>query len=89
MVLLLPYQEPVMSDPSPAPKRSKNNSAKSKIKIAADQFLIAGIGASAGGIQALKDLFSQDGSWPYVRLLHQSLQHDLGTSKYSATDLGH
>ena len=48
-----------MSDPSPAPKRSQKNSAKSKIKIAADQFLIVGIGASAGGIQALKDRFSR------------------------------
>ena len=46
-----------MSDRSPAPKRSQKNSAKSKIKIAADQFLIVGIGASAGGIQALKDFF--------------------------------
>jgi len=81
-----------MSDPSPAPKRSKKNSAKSRIEIAAAQFLIAGIGASAGGIQALKDLFSwvsKDGGLAYLVISHQSLQHDLGTSNYSATDLGH
>ena len=71
-----------MSDRSPAPKRSQKNSAKSKIKIAADQFLIVGIGASAGGIQALKDFFiAKDGGLAYVMLLHLSLQHDLGTSK--------
>ena len=74
-----------MSDPSPAPKRSQKNSAKSKIKIAAAQFLIAGIGASAGDIQALKDFFSQLG----LPDSYLSPQHDLGAANYSATDLGH
>ena len=75
-----------MSDPSPAPQRSQKNSAKSKIKIAADQFLIVGIGASDSGMQALKDFFlAKDGRLglpgdpspvPPTRSRHIELQRD-------------
>ena len=44
-----------------------------------EQFLIVGIGASAGGIRALKDFFSQvpaDSGMAYVVILHLSPDHD-------------
>jgi two-component system CheB/CheR fusion protein len=68
-----------MSDPSPAPKKTQNDTAKSKKKVAADQFLIVGIGASAGGIQALKEFFSRvpkHGGMAYVVILHMSPEHE-------------
>jgi two-component system, chemotaxis family, CheB/CheR fusion protein len=46
---------------------------------AGDEFLIVGIGASAGGITALKEFFSQvpaDSGMAYVVILHLSPDHD-------------
>jgi PAS domain S-box-containing protein len=48
-------------------------------KPAADEFLIVGIGASAGGIQALKKFFqnvSKNSGLAYVVILHLSPDHD-------------
>src|SRR5689334_21112414 len=45
----------------------------------AEDFLIVGIGASAGGIQALKEFFQQvpaDSGLAYVVILHLSPDHD-------------
>jgi len=44
-----------------------------------DQFLVVGLGASAGGIQALKDFFStvpKDSNIAYVVILHMSPEHE-------------
>jgi len=46
---------------------------------AADDFLVVGLGASAGGIQALKEFFSkvpQDSGIAYVVILHMSPEHE-------------
>ena len=64
---------------NPNPKQSKKTAAKPTKKAARDQFLIVGIGASAGGIQALKDFFAQvpkDSGMAYVVILHMSPEHE-------------
>lgn len=55
---------------------SKKNPEKSS---APDKFLIVGIGASAGGIKALKEFFARvpaDSKMAYVVILHLSPDHD-------------
>ena len=44
-----------------------------------EQFLIVGLGASAGGIQALKSFFTEvpkDSGFAYVVILHMSPEHE-------------
>ncbi len=64
-------------------KKSKSSVAPSKSdfgeKPAPDEFLVVGIGASAGGIQALKAFFENvtaDSGMAYVVILHLSPDHD-------------
>ena len=57
---------------------AENNRKKVPPKYVAD-FLIVGIGASAGGVQALKSFFqniSQDSGAAYVVILHLSPDHE-------------
>lgn len=66
---------------SKADKESNNVSQDRAITTAQnpDEFLIAGIGASAGGIQALQTFFShvpEDSGIAYVVILHLSPDHD-------------
>jgi len=59
--------------PSDAKPESANTSA------AEEDFLIVGLGASAGGIQALKDFFAnvpEDSGIAYVVILHMSPEHE-------------
>src|SRR4051812_43676363 len=49
-----------------------------------NEFLVVGIGASAGGIQALKEFFEQvpdDSGIAYVVILHLSPDHDSQLSR--------
>src|SRR5918993_4926330 len=66
---------------------SKDSSANQNLKgkaekeeLAADEkFLIVGLGASAGGIQALKSFFTEvpkDSGLAYVVILHMSPEHE-------------
>ena len=65
-------------------KKSKSEKAKEKNNSSRepeqkDDFLIVGIGASAGGIQALKHFFENvpaDSGAAYVVILHLSPDHD-------------
>jgi len=64
-------------------KKSKPSKSKSENGVAnkseRDDFLIVGIGASAGGIQALKTFFENvpaDSGAAYVVILHLSPDHD-------------
>jgi PAS domain S-box-containing protein len=64
-------------------KRGNNRQAKStaveKLQDIPKEFLIVGIGASAGGIQALLEFFGnvpQDSNMAYVVILHLSPDHD-------------
>ena len=62
---------------SDSPKNETNN--KVSEKPAANDFLIVGIGAAAGGIQALKTFFKNvpaDSGAAYVVILHLSPDHD-------------
>jgi len=57
------------SSKSPSQGKQKND----------DKFLVVGLGASAGGIQALKDFFStvpKDSNIAYVVILHMSPEHE-------------
>ena len=61
-----------------AEKKSKQSQKKSAMPVD-DDFLIVGIGASAGGIQALKEFFSRvppDSGMAYVVILHMSPEHE-------------
>ena len=63
-----------MSNDAPAPKKSNKKQVKTD-----EQFLIVGIGASAGGIQALKSFFAQvpkNSNMAYVVILHLSPEHE-------------
>src|SRR5687768_6883408 len=61
-------------------KKSKQRNPESDAnKPRRDDFLIVGIGASAGGIQALKEFFENvaaDSGMAYVVILHLSPDHD-------------
>ena len=60
-----------------APTKAQNDGQSQS--PATDDFLIVGIGASAGGIQALKTFFGnvpQDSGNAYVVILHMSPQHE-------------
>src|SRR5262245_15887705 len=61
---------------SETPKKSEKTFIE---RLTPDGFLIVGIGASAGGIQALKDFFENvatDSGMAYVVILHLSPDHD-------------
>jgi two-component system, chemotaxis family, CheB/CheR fusion protein len=63
-------------DESPSDPESGNDLAKAAGR---HDFLIVGIGASAGGVQALKEFFEQvsaDSGVAYVVILHLSPDHD-------------
>lgn len=58
---------------------SEANQESAKTPILEDDFLIVGLGASAGGIQALKDFFDnvpKDSGIAYVVILHMSPEHE-------------
>lgn len=58
---------------------SRTKVANSEENNGDEQFLIVGIGASAGGIQALKGFFAQvpkDSGMAYVVILHMSPEHE-------------
>jgi len=58
---------------------SDANPESAKTPRPEDDFLIVGLGASAGGIQALKDFFAnvpEDSGIAYVVILHMSPDHD-------------
>ena len=58
---------------------SAANSKSAHTPIPKDDFLIVGLGASAGGIQALKDFFANvanDTDIAYVVILHMSPEHE-------------
>lgn len=60
-------------------RKSKKHTSKRDEHKSDDQFLIVGIGASAGGIQALKRFFSHvpnDSGMAYVVILHMSPEHE-------------
>src|ERR1041385_3277858 len=63
------------------PRNHKNDSADGKPARADSEknFLVVGLGASAGGVQALRDFFSQvpaESGMAYVVILHLSPDHD-------------
>src|SRR5215470_7843319 len=60
-------------------KKEKPQTAPPTSEESDDKFLIVGLGASAGGIQALKDFFSQvtkESGMAYVVILHMSPEHE-------------
>jgi two-component system CheB/CheR fusion protein len=64
-------------------KKSKSSKSKSENEASqkpeSDDFLVVGIGASAGGIQALKEFFANvpaDSGAAYVVILHLSPEHE-------------
>ena len=60
------------------PENTESNQSPEKSPIP-DKFLIVGIGASAGGIKALKEFFARvpaDSGMAYVVILHLSPDHD-------------
>jgi chemotaxis response regulator CheB len=60
-------------------KKSEPNTDTAAIKPAPGEFLITGLGASAGGIQALKDFFEhvpERSGIAYVVILHLLPDHD-------------
>lgn len=68
-----------MAKEPPIKKRKKTNTDTANIKPAPGEFLIAGLGASAGGIQAFQEFFQQVPSKSgiaYVVILHLSPDHD-------------
>jgi two-component system, chemotaxis family, CheB/CheR fusion protein len=61
------------------PETSTSDSREQSPKETDDRFLVAGLGASAGGIQALKEFFSrvpEDSGIAYVVILHMSPEHE-------------
>ncbi|MGH9956152.1 MAG: chemotaxis protein CheB, partial [Pyrinomonadaceae bacterium] len=61
-----------------ASKQAISNSQKAE-KRPNDKFLVVGLGASAGGIQALKDFFTRvpkNSDMAYVVILHMSPEHE-------------
>ena len=65
-----------MADDTSKTNKRKSQPAKEQVD---DKFLIVGLGASAGGIQALKEFFTQvpEGSGiAYVVILHMSPEHE-------------
>lgn len=59
------------------PSETKPTNAENK--SSEDDFLVVGLGASAGGIQALKEFFTQvpeDSGMGYVVILHMSPEHE-------------
>src|SRR5215813_7531926 len=67
------------------PRRLQMNDSSDKSNVqergqsSSDEFLVVGLGASAGGIQALKDFFSSvsgDSGMAYVVILHMSPEHE-------------
>src|SRR5262245_20667365 len=84
--LVMNEEWPKMTDNSSSktPKRSemKKDDPPSSAPVSEqtdDKFLIVGLGASAGGIQALKDFFSQvtkESGMAYVVILHMSPEHE-------------
>src|SRR5215216_5473786 len=60
-------------------KEQQTNTDTAAIKPAQDEFLIAGLGASAGGIQAFQEFFHHvplKSGIAYVVILHLSPDHD-------------
>jgi chemotaxis methyl-accepting protein methylase len=60
-------------------KEEQNNNDSANIKPAKDEFLIVGLGASAGGIQAFHEFFKHlppKSGMAYVVILHLSPDHD-------------
>lgn len=60
-------------------KRNGSEKHRPAEEPSGDKFLVVGVGASAGGIQALKKFFSQipkDSGMAYVVILHMSPEHE-------------
>src|SRR5229473_7831345 len=59
--------------------RTQSGKGKQKASQAGEGFLVVGVGASAGGIQALKEFFKRvndDTGMAYVVILHMSPEHE-------------
>src|SRR5262245_955896 len=58
---------------------TRDRTSKKKEESYNDDFLVVGLGASAGGIQALKEFFgrvTKDSGVAYVVILHMSPEHE-------------
>ncbi|PYS67108.1 MAG: histidine kinase, partial [Acidobacteria bacterium] len=67
-----------MSEKTPGQQKSAGNGRPTS-KSKKEDFLIVGLGASAGGIQALKEFFAhvpKDSGIAYVVILHMSPEHE-------------
>jgi two-component system, chemotaxis family, CheB/CheR fusion protein len=64
---------------SDTPETNTSGDADSMSRQVGDEFLVVGLGASAGGIKALKEFFAQvptDSGMAYVVILHLSPEHE-------------